>query len=310
MLSLVKQRTIKKEISIEGISLHNGGYSKLKILPANDNSGIKFIRTDKKNNNIIEANWNNVVNTEMCTTISNEFGIKVSTIEHLIAAISAFKINNLTIQIDSPEVPILDGSAKIFYNEIEKSGIVKQNKNQKFIKILNKIKLKHNDSYISLSPSKNNLKVSYNINFKHPLINNEKYEIELSKNNFKNKIASARTFGFKNEHNKLKKLGLAKGASLENCVVINGKKILNKSGLRYNNEFVRHKILDVCGDLYLAGFPILGHFEGYQTGHYLNNQLLKKLFQNKSAFAMVDMPLKKTEDTNIIAMPLPSEIAS
>ena len=310
MDSLIKQKTIKKEILIKGTSLHRGKDTKLKILPAKENTGIKFIRTDKKRNNIIQARWNNVTDTKMCTVISNRSGIKVSTIEHLMAAIASYQINNLRIEINESEVPILDGSSKQFCNKIEKAGVVNQSENQKFIKILNNIKLKSKHTYASLSPSKNNLKVSFNIDFQHPLIKNERYHIQVNKNNFKNEIAPARTFGFKKEHKKLKKLGLANGASLENCVVINRNKILNKNGLRYDNEFVRHKVLDVCGDLYLAGYPILGHFKGYQSGHYLNNQLLRKLFQNKSAFAMVNMTLKQREETNIIAMPIPNKIAS
>ena len=310
MSSLIKQKTIKKKISLHGISLHTGQDTKLKILPSKENTGIQFIRTDLKRNNIIKARWDNVTDTKMCTVISNKYGVKVATIEHLIAAIASLQINNLIIEIDGSEVPILDGSSKQFFSELENAGTSNQNENQEFIKILKNFKLKSKHTYTSLSPSKNNLKISFNINFEHPLIKKENYHIEINKNNFKNKIASARTFGFKNEHEKLKKLGLANGASLKNCVVINGNKILNKNGLRYENEFVRHKVLDVCGDLYLAGYPILGHFEGYQSGHYLNNQLLRKLFQNKSAFTIVNKSLKQKEETNIIAMPLANKIAS
>ena len=308
--SLIKQKTIKEEVLISGVSLHRGKYTKLKIIPAKENTGIKFIRTDKKKNNIVKAKWKNVINTKMCTVISNNSGIKVATIEHLMASLASFQINNLIVEINGPEVPILDGSSKQYYTEIEKSGIVNQSENQKFIKILKNIKLKSKNTSVSLSPSKNNLKISFNINFQHPLIKKEKYEIELNKNSFKNNIASSRTFGFKEEHEKLKKLGLAKGASLKNCVVINGKKILNKNGLRYDNEFVRHKVLDAYGDLYLAGFPILGHFQGCHSGHYLNNQLLRKLFQNKSSFTLVNMSSKQREETNIIALPIVNKIAS
>ena len=174
MDSLIKQKTIKKEILIKGTSLHRGKDTKLKILPAKENTGIKFIRTDKKRNNIIQARWNNVTDTKMCTIISNRSGIKVSTIEHLMAAIASYQINNLTIEINESEVPILDGSSKQFCNKIEKAGVVNQSENQKFIKILNNIKLKSKDTYASLSPSKNNLKVSFNIDFQHPLIKNER----------------------------------------------------------------------------------------------------------------------------------------
>tara|TARA_B100000315_G_C14487021_1_gene545665 strand:+ start:21 stop:953 length:933 start_codon:yes stop_codon:yes gene_type:complete len=310
MISIVKQKTIKKEILIEGISLHKGNYTKIRILPAESNTGIKFIRTDIKKNNTILASWKNVTDTKMCTMLSNKNGISISTIEHLMAAISSFQIDNLLIEVNGPELPILDGSAIQYVEEFENVGIVDQNENKKFIKILKPIKYEFNKRFASVYPSKNNFKISYNINFAHPLIENEEYKINLNKNNFKNEIASARTFGFKEEHEKLKKLGLAKGASLDNCIVLNGKKILNNSGLRYKNEFLRHKILDVCGDLYLAGSSILGHFKGFQSGHYVNNQLLRKLFKNKSAYTKVNMSSEKLKEINIIAMPIPNTIAS
>lgn len=310
MISIVKQKTIKKEILIEGISLHKGNHTKLKILPAETNSGIKFIRTDIKKNNTILASWKNVTDTKMCTILSNDNGVSVSTIEHLMAAISSFEIDNLSIEVNGPELPILDGSAIKFFEEFENVGIVNQNENKKFIKILKSIKFKSNKSFASVSPSKNNLKISYYINFSHPLINNEEYKINLNKNNFKNEIANARTFGFKEEHKKLKKIGLAKGASLDNCIVLNGKKILNNDGLRYKNEFIRHKILDACGDLYLAGSTILGHFKGFQSGHYVNNQLLRKLFKDKSAYTRVNMSSEKLEEINVIAMPILNKKAS
>ena len=310
MVSIVKQKTIKKEILIEGISLHKGNYAKIRILPAESDTGIKFIRTDIKKNNTILASWKNVTDTKMCTILSNKDGITISTIEHLMAAISSFQIDNLLIEVNGPELPILDGSAIQFVEKFENVGIVNQNENKKFIKILKPIKYEFNKSFASVSPSKNNLKISYNINFTHPLIKNEEYKINLDKNNFKNQIASARTFGFKEEHEKLKELGLAKGASLDNCIVLNGKRILNNSGLRYKNEFLRHKILDACGDLYLAGSSILGHFKGFQSGHYVNNQLLRKLFKDKSAYTRVNMSSEKLEEINVIALQIPNTIAS
>ena len=179
---------------------------------------------------------------------------------------------------------------------------------QKFI--LKKISVKNGTSKASLSPSKNNFDISYKLNYSHPLIKKERYSININKNNFKNEIAPARTFGFIEEYKKLKKAGLAKGASFNNCIVLNGKKILNKTGLRYKNEFIRHKILDVIGDLHLSGYSILGHFKGEKSGHKTNNELLKKIFSDKSSFTLVNMNKASKKESNIIALQIPSQIAS
>jgi UDP-3-O-[3-hydroxymyristoyl] N-acetylglucosamine deacetylase len=269
-----------------------------------------FVRKDIKKKNIIKASWNNVSNTKLCTTISNKFGVTISTIEHLMAAISALQIDNLKIEVSGPELPILDGSSKIYFKKISDIGIVSQEKNKQFIKILKKVSVKNGASEASLSPSKNNFDISYKLNYAHPLIKKEKYSININKNNFKNEIASARTFGFIEEYKKLKKAGLAKGASLNNCIVLNGKKILNKTGLRYKNEFIRHKVLDVIGDLHLSGYSILGHFKGEKSGHKTNNELLKKIFSDKSSFTLVNMNKASKKEINIIALQIPSQIAS
>ena len=222
MSSLIKQKTIRKEVSFQGAALHTGVKSKLKLIPADNNKGIVFIRKDIKKKNIIKASWNNVSNTKLCTTISNKFGVTVSTIEHLMSAISALQIDNLKIEISSSEVPILDGSSKIYFKKISDIGVVSQKKNKQFIKILKKVSVKNGTSKASLSPSKNNFDISYKLNYSHPLIKKERYSININKNNFKNEIAPARTFGFIEEYKKLKKAGLAKGASLNNCIVLNG----------------------------------------------------------------------------------------
>ena len=243
MSSLIKQKTIRKEVTFQGFALHTGIKSKLKVIPADSNKGIVFVRKDIKKKNIIKASWNNVSNTKLCTTISNKFGMTVSTIEHLMSAISALQIDNLKIEVSGPELPILDGSSKTYFKKISDIGIVEQEKNKQFIKILKKVSVKNSTSQASLSPSKNNFDISYKLNYAHPLIKKEKYSININKNNFKNEIAPARTFGFIEEYKKLKKAGLAKGASLKNCVVLNGKKILNKTVLRNKNQFIRHKII-------------------------------------------------------------------
>ena len=311
MASLIKQKTIRNEILFQGRALHTGVKSKLKLVPSESNKGIVFIRKDKNINNIVKANWKNVTNTKLCTTISNKFGVTVSTIEHLMSAISALQIDNLKIEISGPEVPIFDGSSKIYFEKISNTGIVSQEKNKQFIKILKKVSFVNCFSQASLSPSKNNFDISYKLNYNHPLIKKEKYSININKTSYKNEIAPARTFGFLEEYKKLKKEGLARGASLNNCIVLNGKKILNKTGLRYKNEFIRHKILDIVGDLHLSGYSILGHFEGKKSGHNTNNELLKKVFSDKSSYTLVNMSkASKKENNNVIALQIPSQIAS
>lgn len=310
MSSLIKQKTIKNPVSFEGIALHSGTKSKIKLLPGDCDKGIVFVRKDLKKNNIVQASWSNVSDTKLCTTISNKSGNKVSTIEHLMSAISALQIDNLIIEISGPEAPILDGSSKVFFKKISNIGIIEQVKNKQFIKILKKVNVKTNGTQASLSPSKNNFEVTYKLSYNHPLIKKEKYSININKDNYKNDIAAARTFGFLEQYKKLKKEGYAKGASLNNCVVFNGKKILNKKGLRYKNELARHKVLDVVGDLYLAGHSILGHFNGIKSGHDTNNKLLKKVFSDKSSFALVTMNKKDKKENNIIALQIPSQIAS
>ena len=310
MNSLIKQKTIKKEILFQGIGLHSGLKSKIKLIPASPNKGIIFVRKDIKKNNIIPALWKNVINTKLSTTIANKSGVSVSTIEHLMSAIHALEIDNLIIEVSSSEIPILDGSAKTFFEKISNIGVINQNKNKKFIKILKKLKIKNNTSKATISPSNNNLDISYKLNYKHPLIRKEEFKINLNKINYKNDISSARTFGFIEQYEELKKLNLAKGASLNNCIVLNGKKILNKNGLRFKNEFVRHKVLDIIGDLYLSGHSILGKFKGEKSGHETNNELLKKLFNDKTAYTYVNLSTAKKKETNIIAIQFPTQIAS
>ena len=310
MSSLIKQKTIKKEVLFEGIALHSGIKSKIKLIPAECNKGIIFIRKDKNKNNTIKANWKNVTKTTLSTTISNKFNLKVSTIEHLMSAIAALQIDNLEIEISGPEAPILDGSSKIYLKKLLDIGVVSQNENKQFIKILKKITFKNDKAKASLYPSNNNFNITYKINYNHPIIKKEKYSLNINKNSYKNEIAAARTFGFINEYEKLKKAGLAKGASLDNCVVLNGKKILNKKGLRYKNEFVRHKVLDAIGDLHLSGYSILGHFIGEKSGHEINNQLLRKIFSDKTSYTLVNMSKTNKEENNIISLQIPDKIAS
>jgi len=282
----IYQQTLVKPIAINGVGLHSGVNVKIKLIPAEADYGVKFVRTDLKQNNIIHAIWSNVTNTQLSTTISNNFGVSVSTVEHLMSALSGLHIDNLRIEIDGPEVPIMDGSSKNFVELIDKNSLIIQNKKRKIIKIKKKIKVAKDDSSIELAPN-NHFSIDFQIDFPSPLISKQACQLQLVNGNYKTDIASARTFGFEKDVDKLRSIGLALGGSLNNAVVVGENKILNTEGLRFKDEFVRHKILDSIGDLYLAGAPIQGYFNGNKSGHYLNNLLLKTLFSNSENYEYI-----------------------
>ena len=281
-----KQQTISEIIEISGIGLHSGKEVEIKLEPADIDYGIKFIRTDANNNNIIDAIWSNVSETNLSTTISNTEGLKISTIEHLMSALSGLHIDNLKIFINSSEVPIMDGSSKSFVELIEKAGIKTQDKNRKVINIKRAIEVNTETSSVKLIPN-NQFSINFEIDFPSKLVSKQSCQLQLVNGNYKTDIASARTFGFEKDVEQLRSNGMALGGSLENAVVVGEHKILNKDGLRYSDEFVRHKILDSIGDLYLAGSPIIGYFYGNKSGHYLNNQLLRKLFSDNSNYEYI-----------------------
>jgi UDP-3-O-[3-hydroxymyristoyl] N-acetylglucosamine deacetylase len=280
------QQTIKNEILLTGIGLHSGKQVELKLKPAEIDNGIKFIRTDKIKNNVINAVWSNVTETVLSTTISNKGGLKISTIEHLMSALSGLHIDNLNIYISASEVPIMDGSSRPFVDVIENSGIRVQNKKRKILNVKKVIEVKNNDSSVKIIPNKQ-FSIDFEIDFPSQLVSKQSCQLQLINGNYKADIAAARTFGFEKDVEHLRSNGLALGGSLDNAVVVGERKILNKDGLRYSDEFVRHKILDSIGDLYLAGSPITGYFYGNKSGHYLNNQLLRKLFSDKSNYEYI-----------------------
>ena len=280
------QQTIKNEILLTGIGLHSGKQVELKLKPAEIDNGIKFIRTDKIKNNVINAVWSNVTETVLSTTISNKGGLKISTIEHLMSALSGLHIDNLNIYINAPEVPIMDGSSRPFVDVIEDTGIKVQSKKRKILNVKKVIEVKNNDSSVKIIPNKQ-FSIDFEIDFPSQLVSKQSCQLQLINGNYKADIAAARTFGFEKDVEHLRSNGLALGGSLDNAVVVGERKILNKDGLRYNDEFVRHKILDSIGDLYLAGSPIKGYFYGNKSGHYLNNQLLRKLFSDKSNYEYI-----------------------
>ena len=281
------QQTISNSISVKGIGLHTGNLVELTLEPAAVDNGIKFIRVDKKNDNVIEAIWSNVSETVLSTTISNSSGVKISTIEHLMSALSGLHIDNLNIYINANEVPIMDGSSKPFVEMIEEIGIKKQSKKRRLLNVKKTIEVSENNTSVKIVPN-NQFSIDFEIDFPSKIVSKQSCQLQLINGNYKTDIAAARTFGFEKDVKHLRSNGLALGGSLNNAVVIGENEILNKDGLRYTDEFVRHKILDSIGDLYLAGSPIIGYFYGNKSGHYLNNQLLRKLFSDETNYEYIN----------------------
>ena len=290
-MSFHKQKTIKKEIKFKGIGLHSGKIANLKIKPAEPNTGIIFVRSDLNEKNKIIPHFNNVSSAVLCTTISNEYGVKISTLEHLMGALFGLGIDNLIIEIDSEEVPILDGSAKIFVNEILKVGIEISELPIKVIRINKKIEFIEGEKFISIEPSQINLEIDFELKYKNQLIGNQRNVLRVYEDDL-NDVFNSRTFCLYEDIEKLRELGLAKGGSLENAVVVKENKILNEDGLRNKKEFVNHKILDCMGDLYLSGFKIIGKVVCSQGGHKLTNDLMRKVFEDKENFTISEIKEK------------------
>ena len=291
-MSILTQKTLSKKISLSGIGIHTGTKVNINILPANPNSGIIFKRIDLQKNNLVFANYSNVVDTTLCTTISNEYGTKVSTIEHLMGAFYGIGIDNALIEIDSQEVPILDGSAKIFINAINEIGLRFSDQPIKIIKINKSIKIQDGEKYISLDKSNISGDIEFELKYKNKIIQNQKNKINIFEDNLDD-IFNSRTFCLYEDIEKLQKLNLGKGGSLENAIVIKDNRILNIDGLRNSKEFVNHKILDCMGDLFLSGYKIIGSLKCSQGGHKLTNQLLRKLFADKSNYSLIEIKGKE-----------------
>ena len=271
-MSYLNQKTLNSNIEFEGVGLHSGKTVKLIIKPAAPNTGIIFKRVDINNNNLLYPNFNNVTNTSLNTTISNEYGLKVSTIEHLMGALFGLGIDNATIEIDNEEVPILDGSAKIFVEKILKTGIKFSEVPIKIIKIKKKIEFIDGDRFITIEPSKLSLNIEFELKYDNSVIGNPKNKIKVYEDDL-TEIYNSRTFCLYDDIEKIRASGLAKGGSLDNAIVVKDNKILNDGGLRNSNEFVNHKILDCIGDLYTSGYRMLANIKCSQGGHYLTNQL-------------------------------------
>ena len=297
-MSYLTQKTIKKEVFFSGIALHSGVNVNVSIKPAKENFGIVFKRIDLKKNNFVYPNFLNVTNTSLNTTIENEFGTKISTIEHLMGALFGLGIDNALIEIDNEEVPILDGSAKIFIEKIIAVGLEKTNSPIKIIKINKEIEYSEGERFISMKPSTLSLDIDFEIKYKNELIGNQKNKVKIYEDDLTN-IYNSRTYCLFEDIELIKSKGLAKGGSLKNAVVVKGKEILNPEGLRNNKEFVNHKILDCIGDLYTTGYRIVASVKCSQGGHYLTNQLLRKVFQNKENFSILEIKEKNLPYTLI-----------
>ena len=283
------QRTLVTEIDCVGIGIHSGAKVSMTLKPADVDTGIVFIRTDLEGDNIIHANWENVTDTRLCTLISNQSGVFVGTIEHLVAALRGCDLHNVIVEIDGPEVPVMDGSSAPFVFLIECAGVKRQDALLKFIKIKNKISVTDGIKYAALSPSQYT-SYEFAIDFDASIIGHQEFFVNLHEGAFKNDVARARTFGFVSEFDKLRSMGLARGASLDNAIAISDNQVLNAGGLRWSDEFVRHKLLDAIGDTYLAGAPIIGHFKGIRSGHELNYKMLCELFAKPDAWEYTTFP--------------------
>jgi UDP-3-O-[3-hydroxymyristoyl] N-acetylglucosamine deacetylase len=290
-MSILNQKTIKQNIILNGIGLHSGMEANLIIKPAKPNTGIIFKRTDVKDDNIIIANIFNVSSALFCTTISNKSGVSISTVEHLMGALYGMGIDNVLIEIDNQEVPILDGSAKLFVEAIIEAGIQDSEAPLKIIKINKKIHFIDGKKSISIEPSKMSLDIDFELKYENDVIGTQRNIVKIYESDLKD-IYNSRTFCLFEDIAKLKKMGLAKGGSLNNAIVVKDKEILNKNGLRNNKEFVNHKILDCMGDLFLTGYKIIGKITCTQGGHKLTNQLLRKVFDNKENYSLLEIKEK------------------
>ena len=281
-----RQSTLRESISFVGRGLHGGKKVTMTIRPAEVDSGIVFLRKDiTDRDNRVAARWFNVVDTRLSTVIGNEDKVIVGTIEHLMSAFYGCGIDNALVEIDAPEVPIVDGSAQPFVSLFEQTGRKLQAKARRALRILRPLELRMGEKYMILMPS-NQPRVTVEIDFPDTAIGSQVYSLAMIEDNFKRLIAASRTFGFKNDLEHLRQNGLARGGSMQNAVLVDGQEILNEEGLRHDNEFVRHKVLDVIGDFALIGMPIYGHLIAYKPGHEINNRLLKLMMETAAAWSL------------------------
>ncbi|MBQ8481068.1 MAG: UDP-3-O-[Alphaproteobacteria bacterium] len=284
----MQQRTFENKIEIKGIGLHSGCESKLVFNPAPENNGIVFVRSDMKENNVFPALYSSVVDTRNCTCLGNSSGQVVSTIEHVMAALYAAGIDNALIEVSNPEVPIMDGSAKIFYDILKNVKTVEQGGRRKYLKVIKPVEFVDDKrNYVKLYPS-DELKINFVIDFPSKIVGHQEFSDRIDAKIFEKEIAPSRTFCEKYQVDYLRSIGLIKGGSLENAVVLDGETILNEGGFRVKNECVNHKTLDCIGDMYTSGYRLLAEVEAFHSGHYHNNEVLKKLFSSKDNYQITE----------------------
>ena len=293
---MLYQKTVNRDVNINGVGLHSGKRVNMRILSALPNSGIQFKRIDIPKNNIIIPSVFNVTSATLCTTISNEYGVKISTIEHLMAALFGLGIDNAMIELNNEEVPILDGSAKIFIEKIKSAGIKESNIPIKIISINKKISFEDNNKFISIEPSKTNLLIDFEIKYKNSLIGTQRNLVDVYNSNL-SEIYDSRTFCLYEDVKELQSMGLALGGSLDNAIVVKDNEVLNNGGLRNEKEFVNHKILDCIGDLFLSGYKVVGKIVCSQGGHKLTNDLLRKVYEDKKNFSLHEIKEKTLSNT-------------
>ena len=286
-MSSLFQKTIAKKTIFKGVGLHSGLNTEVKILPAAENFGIVFKRIDHDKDNIIKANFKNVSSAKLCTTLENKFNITVSTVEHLLAALYITGIDNALIEINNSEVPIMDGSSKEFVEAINEIGVKNLNAKRKYLKVIKKFEFKENEKTISIEPNDNGLEVNFQLVYANKVIGTQSNKVNFEDSDLTN-VYTSRTFCLFEDIEKIQKIGLAKGGSLENAVVVKDDKILNAEGLRNNKEFVNHKILDLAGDFLLSGYRILGNVKCTQGGHSLSNLFLRDFFKDQSNFVTIE----------------------
>lgn len=281
------QQTLRTSIPYVGTGLHSGCRVGLQIRPAEANSGIRFVRNDVcTGRGLIPGLWHHVVDTDYGTSVGNEFGVSVSTVEHLMAALYGCGIDNAVVVLDGPEVPILDGSAEPFVAMVDRAGVVRQDAKRWAIVVRDTVEVRDDDKFVRIEPSPVQ-RVTAEIDFPGTFVGNQTLSLVINRSTFKREVARARTFGFVNQVAELHARQLALGGSTQNAILVDAENVVNVEGLRYFDEFVRHKILDIVGDLSLAGVPIIGHVHGYKPGHALNQSLLRKLFSNEQAWSYV-----------------------
>ena len=290
---MIKQRTPKKVIQATGVGLHSGEKVILTLRPAPVNTGVVFRRIDLKPIVEIPASFEHVSDTTLCTSLQHQ-GVRVATVEHLLSALAGLGIDNAYIDINAPELPIMEGSAAPFVFLLQSAGIREQEAPKRFIRILKPVRIENHGKYVQLLPHKG-YRISFTIDFDHPVFNDkpQKAIFDFSETSYVKQVCRARTFGFLSDYEKLRQCDLAKGGSLDNTVVVDDYRVLNEDGLRFDDEFVQHKVLDAIGDLYLLGSSLIGAFEGYKSGHELNNKLLRALVQRQDAWEYVFFDGKK-----------------